>query len=308
MRCVIVGLGTQGKKRRTVCGADAVATVDPVADGAKYRTLRDVPLHTYDAALVCTPDHDKVDLLRYLLGHGKHVLVEKPLLASAEALHDLARTARGMKAICYTAYNHRFEPVVAALKSTITSGRVGRVYLARMFYGNGTARDVFQSPWRDRGLGVLGDLGSHLLDLTAFLLGRPRGAFTPWLGSRFENKALDHVTFGAAGMPSLELSASLVSWRNSFEIDVVGETGSAHVRGLCKWGPSTLTVRRRVFPSGRPEEDTQIFESPDLTWAREYAYFQTLCRDGALPDFANDIWINQVLGDLAHRAEQREAA
>ena len=33
-----------------------------------------------------------------------------------------------------------------------------------MFYGNGTARLVRDSAWRDQGAGVLPDLGSHLLD------------------------------------------------------------------------------------------------------------------------------------------------
>ena len=60
MRCLIVGVGVQGRKRRVVAGADVAATVDPVAPDATYKNLRDVPLHTYDAALVCIPDEPKV--------------------------------------------------------------------------------------------------------------------------------------------------------------------------------------------------------------------------------------------------------
>ena len=39
-----------------------------------------------------------------------------------------------------------------------------------MFCGNGTARLVRNSLWRDKGNGVLGDLGSHLIDTTKFSL------------------------------------------------------------------------------------------------------------------------------------------
>ena len=37
-----------------------------------------------------------------------------------------------------------------------------------MFYGNGTARLVRNSYWRDQGNGVLSDLGSHLVDTSKF--------------------------------------------------------------------------------------------------------------------------------------------
>src|SRR5262249_14495758 len=151
-------------------GADAVATVDPVAPDANYRALEDVPLDTYEAALVCTPDHAKHAALAYLLSHGKHVLVEKPLLAAGAAtLQELANLASRSNVACYTAYNHRFEPHVRRLKELLDAGTLGEIYLARFFYGNGTAREVQRSSWRDQGAGVLTDLGSHLLDLTLFL-------------------------------------------------------------------------------------------------------------------------------------------
>ena len=81
MRILVVGLGIQGQKRRRVAGADFVASVDPVHPEAAFRDIAEVPTGSYDAALVCTPDAPKVELLEYLLGVGKHVLVEKPLWA-----------------------------------------------------------------------------------------------------------------------------------------------------------------------------------------------------------------------------------
>src|SRR5207253_1134536 len=104
----------------------------------------------------------------------------------------------------------------------------------------GTAADVRCSPWRDQGLGVISDLGSHLLDLTDFLLGLRPQRLQAWACHSFENRAYDHAALGCSDVPSLQYEMSLVSWRNTFTIDVAAELGSAHIQGLCKWGPSSL--------------------------------------------------------------------
>lgn len=302
MKAVVIGLGIQGKKRRAVAGADVVATIDPVGPDVTFRAIEDVPLESFDAALVCTPDAPKVSLLRYLLGHGKHVLVEKPLLATDERdLVALEELGRRTGAVCYTAYNHRFEPHLASVKELLDRGEIGRVYQARMFYGNGTARDVRNSPWRDRGLGVIPDLASHLMDLAIFFFGAPQGNPQLWACERFENQACDYFLLGFPDShPVLHFEGTLLSWRNSFFLDVVGEGGSLHVTSLCKWGPTSLIVRKRVLPSGRPSEDVCTLEQPDPTWALEYEHFKKLCAAGkSETNIRNDIWISRALNHLA---------
>lgn len=308
MRVIVVGLGVQGRKRQAIAGDDVVATVDPAVPEARYQSVEQVPLESFEAVLVCTPDHAKLHIVRYLLAHGKHVLVEKPLLAPEPALLlELAELARAFRVVCYTAYNHRFEPHIATLKALLATGTIGPVYLMRGFYGNGTALDVKRSVWRDQGMGVLPDLGSHLLDMALFLIGEPEGTFEPWSFNRFENHAFDHILFGTrSGRPIVELEATLVSWRNTFTLDIFGEQGSAHIHGLCKWGPSTLTVRRRVLPSGRPSEEVQTLQQPDPTWALEYEAFKRLCSRGET-NLENDLWVNEVLGDVS-RAASREVS
>ena len=298
MKCVVVGLGIQGKKRLKIAGAEAVATVDPVAAGADYRRIEEVPLGAYEAALCCVPDDPKPELLRYLLGHGKHVLVEKPLLGrDRRELEELAALSEKNRAVCYTAYNHRFEPHLVSARKILQSGELGRVYQANFFYGNGTARDVRNSPWRDRDLGVISDLGSHLLDWTLFLFGFPPGRPELWSCRRWENLAPDHAKFAFPGDVHLEYEVSLLSWRNTFRMDLWAERGSLHVDGLCKWGPSTLTVRNRTLPSGRPKERMETMEKADPTWGAEYEHFRGLCRQ-PIHNLANDIWIQEMLASL----------
>ena len=302
MRVIVAGLGIQGRKRLAVAGGDAVGSVDPVAADATYGRIQDVPLESYDTALVCTPDAPKVELLTYLLGHGKHVLVEKPLVASERGeLEQLQALAARTHAVCYTAYNHRFEPHLVTVKRLLDEDRIGRVYHCRMFYGNGTARDVRNSPWRDRGLGVIPDLASHMLDLCLFFFGRPAGAAAVWTTQRYENTAFDYFLMGfPSASPLLKLEGTLLSWRNTFGLDLIGENGSVHVAGLCKWGPTSLVVRGRVLPSGRPDEEAHTLEQKDPTWAIEYAHFRGLCATGGT-NIDNDIWINDVLNGLGQR-------
>lgn len=306
MRVIVVGLGVQGHKRRTTAGSDAVATVDPVNPDAQYRRVEDVAPASYDAALVCTPDEPKMAVLEYLLGHGKHVLVEKPLWTPRdEDIESLQRIARAKDAVCYTAYNHRFEPHYVRMHETIESGVLGQLYHCRMFYGNGTARLVRDSAWRDSGAGVLPDLGSHLLDTARFWFGTLADDFEVHAARRFENRAPDHVVIGSRRTrPQLELEMTLLSWRNHFTCDLFAERGSAHIQSLCKWGPTTFTLRTRVLPSGRPDEDNATLTQPDPTWALEYEHFRSLCARRTPTDLSRDLWLQRTLRKLGERAVQ----
>jgi predicted dehydrogenase len=304
MRVVVAGLGVQGHKRRRVAGADFIAAADPFNRDAEYRSVKDVPLASYDAVLACIPDGPKIELLDYLLSNAKHVLVEKPLWAvDEEAILRLETTARKNRAICYVAYNHRFEPHFLRMRDVIASGTLGALYHCRMFYGNGTARLVRESEWRDKGAGALPDLGSHLLDTAQFWFGELGEDFRIVSSRCFENRAPDHVVLASrSAKPQLELEMTLLNWRNHFTCDLFAENGSVHIRSLCKWGPSSFTLRRRVLPSGRPPEDTVTLVQDDPTWELEYAHFKELCAGSYVTDLSNDIRLNRMLRCLGEAA------
>ena len=303
MRVIVVGLGIQGNKRRQIAGADVVATVDPLVPGADYRSLEDVLTDRYDAALLCIPDEPKIGLIRYLLNQKKNVLVEKPLISENQSdLEELAALVKRQGVVCYTAYNHRFEPHFVRLKETIESGTLGKLYRMRFFYGNGTARDVRNSPWRDKGGGVLHDLASHLLDTILFVFGSIPEDIHVWSANCFENNAFDHIICGATMPVLVELEMSLLSWRNHFVAEVYGEDGSAHIESLCKWGPSTFTLRKRLLPSGRPPEEAMTLVRADPTWELEYEYFKNLCETNGMSNISNDLIINRHLKNLYREA------
>jgi predicted dehydrogenase len=304
MRVIVVGLGVQGRKRRQFAGADYVAAVDPMIQEAEYRSLRDVSLDAYDAVLACIPDEPKLDLITYCVENGKHVLVEKPLWTPRDAdIEKLDGAARERGVVVYTAYNHRFEPHYIRMRDLIASGELGEIYSCRMFYGNGTARLVRDSAWRDHGSGVIHDLGSHLLDTCMFWFGRDVRDFRLLSAHRFENRAPDHAVVTAEKRrPRIELEMTLCMWRNHFTCDILAERGTAHIESLCKWGPTTFRHRKRLLPSGRPPEVAVTLVQDDPTWALEYEHFKRLCTARDPTDLSDDLQLQQALTRLAAEA------
>lgn len=304
MRVIVAGLGVQGRKRRRFAGDDYVASVDPANQEADYRALSDVPVNSYEAVLACIPDEPKLELVRYCIENGKHVLVEKPLWTPRdEDIQQLERDARSRNVVVYTAYNHRFEPHFVRMRDLIASGELGTIYSCRMFYGNGTARLVRDSAWRDQGAGVIPDLGSHLIDTCRFWFGDIATDVKLTSVSRFENRAPDHAIFASdSKRPRIELEMTLCMWRNHFTCDILAEHGTAHIESLCKWGPTTFRHRRRVLPSGHPPEFAVTLTQEDPTWALEYAYFKKLCADRTATNLSNDFILQRTLTRLAKDA------
>src|SRR5262249_14604137 len=157
-------------------------------------------------------------------------------------------------------------------------------------------RLVRDSQWRDQAAGVLPDLGSHLLDTARFWFGDIGDDFSVVSSRCFENRSPDHVVIEARrAAVQLKFKMTLPSWRHHCTCDVFAESGSAQIQSLCKWGPTSFTVRTRVLPSGRPPEETVTLVQDDPTWALEYEHFTSLCAAHRRTDLSNDLWLNRTL-------------
>ena len=127
-------------------------------------------------------------------------------------------------------------------------------------------------------MGVLKDLGSHLLDTIFYWF----GYINKWelvKLNKFENNSPDHaILISKNNGIFIELEMSLLSWRNTFSCQIIGEKGSIHIDSLCKWGPSTFLLRKRKLPSGIPFEKKNVLIKNDPTWLKEYSYFKELVK------------------------------
>ena len=41
-------------------------------------------------------------------------------------------------------------------------------------------------------------------------------------------------------------------WENNFSLEISGDKGSVSVNSLPKWGKQTVSLAKRVYPSGKP--------------------------------------------------------
>jgi predicted dehydrogenase len=298
MRTIVIGLGVQGNKRQLFAKKDFQFSIDPLNDKATYKNLDEVDFQSFDSALLCIPDELKFDYVKKLVTNGKHVLIEKPFNLPSLKLKEIADSAKKTKTTVYVAYNHRFEPHWMTAKDLIENKRIGNIYKLNLFYGNGTAELVKSSLWRDKDLGVIPDLASHLFDLVDFWFGLSQYDIQVLSVNKFENNAYDNAVIKLVGSPEVILEISLLSWRNNFRAELVGSEGSINLDSLCKWGPSQLTIRNRKRPSGKPDEEISTLVCSDPTWEAEYRHFVNLIDNRNLGNLESNLKISQLFDKL----------
>jgi predicted dehydrogenase len=179
-----------------------------------------------DAVIVASSNASHHPIALAAIHRGRHVLCEKPVGLSAREADDLAAAARDAGLVTMTPFTYRFMPMMRQLRHHLDDGYVGRPYHLAARYYTGFACDGEYS-WRfDRdqaGSGVLGDLGSHWIDLALYLLGPvvEVGAVTESSVERAphpdgisydvcEDTALITVRFGSGAIGHLTVSA--VCW------------------------------------------------------------------------------------------------
>ncbi len=129
-----------------------------------------------DAVDIAVPGNAHAEIALAALAHGKHVLCEKPLantLGDAQAMADAAEASGKVDMV---GFNYRRAPAVVLARHLIEEGLLGKLFQVRGTYLQDWAVDP-QVPltWRfDRaiaGSGSLGDLLTHVLDMTRYLVG-----------------------------------------------------------------------------------------------------------------------------------------
>lgn len=130
-----------------------------------------------ELVIVNTPNDTHVDFAQKALLAGKHVLIEKPFAPTAreaEVLFELGEKV-GKKVLPY--HNRRFDSDFLSLRDVLDKGLVGKpieLHLRFDRFTPGLSHKVFKETKGRAANGVLFDLGSHLLDQTIALFGKPR--------------------------------------------------------------------------------------------------------------------------------------
>jgi len=279
MRVLVVGHGLIGKIRarglvslRDSHGVRVAGTVDPLPRPADayggaphYATLDDVPLDSFDAAVLAVPHHLARPFGLRLLAAGKPLLVEKPLGVSAHEAHALLEASRSVRLPSFVGYNYRFMPGVRTAVENARAGSLGTLRSIDMILGHGghppVANDWKLLPELAGGGGLI-DPGVHLLDLLLLLAPdvKPHAAAAT---SGFWKTGIEEDVVALLGRERLlaTVRSSRIRWVNIFRVEIVGEDGYALVEGRGgTYGPQVLRLGRRWGwndGSGRSQRQTE---------------------------------------------------
>jgi predicted dehydrogenase len=126
---------------------------------------------------VTSPNHLHHPQVRLILESGRHVVCEKPLAMTAEESGDLVGRAASSGKVNAVNFNIRFYPLNQHAHELVATGELGEVRLVTGRYFQDWLLLDTDWNWRlepNRGgaLRAVGDIGSHWLDLLAFITGQ----------------------------------------------------------------------------------------------------------------------------------------
>ena len=177
LRGAVLGLGMIGRHHARLLQASPrvafAGAVDPGGD--RFGAVHDPGLvfgdldallraAALDFAIVAVPTEEHVATVGRLAAEGVHVLVEKPLAATAAEGRLLIEACRAAGIHAAVGHVERFNPALLTLREKTQAGVLGQVFLV-------ATERIGPFPDRVRDVGVIKDLATHDLDLVRWLGG-----------------------------------------------------------------------------------------------------------------------------------------
>lgn len=283
----IVGCGLIGAKRAASLpdGARLVSVYDTNPRAAQRLanqavliapTLAEAVTHPEVDLVVVAVTHDQLPVVGMeVVGSGRHLLLEKPAAATKEPLEKLRLAASDHGVVVRVGYNHRFHPSFLRLHNLLSTQDFGRLLWIRARYGHG-GRLGYETEWRAvperSGGGELVDQGSHLIDLSRFLVGdldlRFAETRTDYWDMPVDDNAFLALKPRVGGFAWLH--ASWTEWRNTFSFEIAFERAKFEINGLGgSYGLERVTEYRMLPEMGPPDIETREYPRGDASWARE---------------------------------------
>ena len=177
LRAGVLGVGAFGRHHarvlRALEGVDLVAVADPRGD--RYQSSVGVPCLPalddllelgLDLCVVAVPTDDHEAAGMRLATAGVHTLIEKPLAGDTAAAWRIANAFEAAGLVGCVGHIERYNPALRALCARLQAGEIGEIHQI-------ATRRQGPYPGRIRDVGVVMDLATHDLDLTAWVGGAP---------------------------------------------------------------------------------------------------------------------------------------
>ena len=173
LRAGLIGLGMMGRHHARVLGSlpgvDLVAVADAGGDAHGVSGGRPVEAdiaaliaHGLDYCMVAVPTvyHEEIGLT--LAAAGVHAMIEKPLAQDTASSTRVAEAFATQGLVGAVGHIERYNPALQQARARIETGELGEVYQV-------TTRRQGPFPARIADVGVVKDLGTHDIDLTAWV-------------------------------------------------------------------------------------------------------------------------------------------
>lgn len=168
----VFGLGMMGRHHCRVLDSlegvefvgvyDPADDVPPVVEGRPVTKDLEVFLSGLDYAVIATPTVYHRDMGRLLAEHGIHALIEKPVADTGVAARELVALFRNAGLIGGVGHIERFNPALQSMRKRLEAGLLGDIYQI-------ATRRQGPFPGRVADVGVIKDLATHDIDLTAWV-------------------------------------------------------------------------------------------------------------------------------------------
>ncbi len=139
-----------------------------------YRDLLAAP--DIQAVHICTPNATHYPIAKEAMLAGKNVLCEKPLAISSAEAKELADIAKKKKVANALNHNLRYYPMVQQMRRMVEAGELGEILVVQGTYSQDWL--LYDTDWnwriasKDNGpLRVMGDIGSHWMDMVQHITG-----------------------------------------------------------------------------------------------------------------------------------------
>ncbi len=152
-----------------------------------------------DLLIIASPNRTHVPLTLAALKAGLHVVVDKPLAATADGARSLIEEAEARGLLLTPFHNRRWDGDFLTVRRLVEGGALGRVLRFESRFERW--RPSMKQGWRQGGDpadagGLLYDLGSHLIDQALLLFGPARKVYAE-LDPFYEGAETDNDSFVA---------------------------------------------------------------------------------------------------------------
>ncbi len=252
-----------------------------------------------EAVHICTPNVDHFPMSLAAIEAGKAVLCEKPMTMTVAEARELVAAAKAKNAVNCVQHNLRYYPVVQQMRQMIASGELGEILIVQGTYSQDWL--LYDTDWNWRldaksngKLRVMGDIGSHWMDMIQHLTGqeitelcadlsifhknrkRPKGSVETFSGKKATDAEVDSFPIDTEdfGMVLLHLgertrgaftvSQMSAGCKNYFAFQIFGTKAGV------AWNqeqPDTLWIGHRNEPNQILIKDASLFHPAAASFA-----------------------------------------